>query len=224
MKKLIFSALLSLLTLASFSQTRFGITVGGNVSNLEYSGTLADNFESDYKSGLQAGLIIDLALTEQLSVMPEFLFSQKGYSDGFEIGSITTTNTFNLNYLTIPVNLGLKLSIGSDKYLVPFVGAYAGYALSGTWKTKVVNELLNSENVTDGELSIGDDDTDAFKPLDYGINVGIGFQTSHLLFRLHYDLGLANIEGEGMATFLQAWDADNAASTRNISLSVSYLF
>ena len=167
MKKIFFTGILSILFVGiSFAQTpKIGVTAGLNVSNLTTSG---GGGSSDYKAGFQAGVVADFGLTENFSIIPELLFSQRGckYKDINE--SVT------LNYLQLPINAAYKFDVGYGSKLFIFAGPYLGYGVSAT------NAKFGS-NV--GEV----------KPFDFGINAGVGYQYDKVFFKLQCNPGLINL-------------------------------
>ena len=170
MKKIIFAGILSILFASiSLAQTRIGITAGLNASNLNTSG---DETSSNFKAGFQAGLVADFGITESFSFMPELLFSQRGCK--YKVGDITTT----INYLQLPLNLAYKFDTGYGSNLFIFAGPYLGYAISG--KSGPVDIKFGS-----GALEM--------KPLDFGINAGLGFQYEKVFFKVQFNPGLYNL-------------------------------
>lgn len=190
------------------AQVKFGVTAGLNVSNetVKYG---SFSIEPDWKAGFQAGVFLDCALTSQLSIIPELLFTQRGckLSDEDEDSGVKATNTLTLNYLQLPINLAYKLDLGSGQQLFPFVGLYAGYGISGKMKVKAGSYSAS------GDVEFGSKD-DEVKPLDFGLNIGVGYQYSSILFKLQYNLGLANLDNED----------DCTTKNKNLAISVGFMF
>lgn len=205
------------LAAATFAQLpiKFGITAGLNVSNVSMSsGSIS--LSPDWKAGLQVGVIADISLGA-LSVMPELVFSQKGYkmdyasnyyTYGEENSGETGTASTTVNYLTLPINLAYKIDLGLAGTLFPFAGPYAGYALSGTWKESI-------SDLSD-KIKIGSGDDADLKALDFGLNFGVGYQFSKIMFRLKYDLGLTNLQ-PGAA-------GDYSLKSKNLTVGAGFFF
>jgi len=195
MKKIFFVGILSILLVgASYAQARIGVTAGLNASNITAK---ADGISvsADYKAGFQAGLVADFGITESFSIMPELLFSQRG-SKYKEFDSSLT-----LNYLQLPVNATYKFDTGMGSQVFIFAGPYIGYALSGKQKSDDISE--------DVEFGSGDGE---MKRLDFGLNVGAGFQYEKLFFKLQFNPGLYNLSNE----------KDYSTKNTNVAVTVGY--
>ena len=208
MKKIFFAGVLSLLfASASFAQVKLGVTAGLNASNV-----IEENNEgSKYKAGFQAGLVADFGITENFSIIPELLFSQRGGKDeiseeGYKMSSSTT-----LNYLQLPVNFAYKFNVGYGSKLFIFAGPYAGYALSG--KRKVDLKLGNGTDSGSGDIKFGSKE-DEVKPFDFGLNAGIGYEYEKVFFKLQWNPGLANL------TNVSGYSSKNT----NVAVTVGYYF
>jgi opacity protein-like surface antigen len=211
MKKIFLTLVLCSFVVGMFAQdARLGVTAGLNVSN-EVSKSGSISLETDWKAGFQVGVLLDYALTSNLSLVPEFLFSQRGGALKSELdsslggGKITQTET--LNYLQLPINLAYKFDLGNEQKLFPFAGVYLGYAMSGTQKIKSGN-ISNSEDVKFGSK---ENESNAF---DYGLNFGVGYQYSRIIFRLQYNLGIANMSNVNNTT----------ATNKNFAVTAGYMF
>jgi len=187
---------------ASFAQMRIGVTAGLNASNINVKAG-GISVSADYKAGFQAGLVADFGITESFSIMPELLFTQRGSKitdkeEGFSINSSTT-----LNYLQLPVNAAYKFDTGMGSKVFIFAGPYIGYALSGKSKT-------GDESV---DVKFGSKDEE-MKPLDFGLNVGAGFEYDKLFFKLQFNPGFYNLN-----------NSDNySTKNTNIAVTVGYYF
>ncbi|GHT23591.1 hypothetical protein AGMMS4957_15340 [Bacteroidia bacterium] len=176
---------------------KFGVTAGLNLSTFSGDGT--DDLK--FTPGFQAGVVVDYALTESFSIAPELLFAQRGAKEERNGGSQTMT----LNYLQLPINATYKLALGDSKLLV-FAGPYVGYGLSGTAKWEGGGESGSND------IKFGSDEM--FKALDFGLNIGAGYQIGSIYAKVQYNLGLANISN----------DDDDSLKNGNIGISVGYLF
>ncbi len=120
MKKLFLVSAIALVSVASVNAqgAQFGITAGLNLSN-----AYGDDVENtDMKAGFQAGVVVDLALSENFSIVPELLFSQRG--DKVEgIGGYDVTLKETLNYLQLPINAMYKVPVANDSKLLLFAGS-----------------------------------------------------------------------------------------------------
>lgn len=69
-----------------------GVKAGANFSNIIKSGD--SDFETDYKTGFNVGLTLEIPLNERLSFAPEVVYSQKGYKAHTAFGDFTQTTDF----------------------------------------------------------------------------------------------------------------------------------
>jgi hypothetical protein len=126
MKKTILLLFLFCLTSAAFSQTKFGVKLGGNLSNVHYN----DNTPNyDNKPGFQFGVISEIPVIEKLYFKPELLYSLKGFSTIYVPGG---TTYYNLHYLNLP----LLVSYKPVKLISFHAGPELGYLLSQKLGTK----------------------------------------------------------------------------------------
>jgi opacity protein-like surface antigen len=108
-------ALLSLALLAGaagVANAQTGVKYGlkGGFNGSTFSG--ADSKGSEYKAGFAAGAFLNFGLSDNFSVQPEFLYSQKGASVDNFLGSSGTTYKQTLGYLDIPIMF--RYNIGED--------------------------------------------------------------------------------------------------------------
>lgn len=140
---------------------RYGLKAGVNLAGFTgYSGTGDRNLV-----GATAGLMADVALSEQLSLHPELLFSQKGQRfEGSGPGGFSSSDKFRFNYLDLPVLLRLKFS-----NFFAEAGPQVGYLLSA----KTTHTQSSS---TMPLLTYTSNSTDNTRRFDLGYVVGIGYQ------------------------------------------------
>src|SRR5438105_4354966 len=103
MKKLF---ILTVIIVASHSiinaQTkRFGFTAGSVFAN--YKSKLNDNLNS--KTGLTAGILVDIPGGKHFSFQPAVNFVQKGAKDQETSGGVTSKGSLNVNCIEVPLNL-----------------------------------------------------------------------------------------------------------------------
>jgi hypothetical protein len=201
MKKVLLLGILSILFVGSaFAELpKIGITAGLNVSNTTL---FSDN---SFKAGFQAGVVSDFSITEKFSIIPELLFSQRGYKNknihlvdiqGNFTGE-TVTETFN--YLQLPINAAYKFNVGNDSKIIVFAGPYLGYALSA--------------NVNGASIAIGSNGY--LKRFDFGMNAGVGYQYEKIFVKLQYNPGLINLINP---------KGDISMKNMNIAITAGYFF
>jgi hypothetical protein len=200
MKKVILLAFIAVLSVVSANaQVKFGVTAGLNTSSV--TGDYTEDVK--YKAGFQVGALLDYSISEKFSIIPELLFTQRGVKGEEPEGNLTITSTINMNYLQIPINAAYKFDVAPDSKVLVFAGPYLGYALSGKAKFGPISQDIEFGSKK-GEVN----------PLDFGLNVGAGYQYSKIFFKLQYNLGLSNLGNVG----------NNSEHNSNIAVTVGYLF
>ena len=209
MKKIVLVLVLCSFTGAMFAQgINWGITAGLNASSINMQDK--GGYSIGYKAGFQAGVVMDWGITKDFSIIPELDFAQKGTkltSDG-----ISTNIT--LNYLTLPINAAYKFDLGTDQKLMIFAGPYLGYGLSTSGDIYALNGGdAYIYHISGPVAKFGSDDTN-LKPFDFGVNVGVGYQYTHVFFKVQYNIGLANMSRV----------VDNSWKNSNLGVTVGYMF
>lgn len=173
---------ISLFSVATSAQMRFGIKGGLNLANESISSSALGglSLSPNLRIGFHAGLVMDSPITETISIQPNLLFSQKGFKLSANGNDVTTT----FNYIELPINF---LYHASESFSVG-AGPYLGYALSG-----MVSSASQNTNVTFGSGEA--------RRLDYGLNLTAGYEVSPgLVISANYSLGLANISDDSSET------------------------
>jgi len=183
----------------SFSQeTKVGLTIGANISTLLNSNDNADPL--DYLISFQGGLVLDIGISDNFSVTPEILFSQRGaYQLYEEKGNSKNTAKYwiTMDYVSIPVNATFKISLNSKTKWLFFAGPYISYAVYGEQKNE---RTTNGETTTETEKIKFGSKADEMKPLDFGINGGTGLQFGKGFFKFQCNYGLSNLNPESSTT------------------------
>ncbi|MBJ6110499.1 PorT family protein [Hymenobacter sp. BT523] len=211
------------------SGPRFGLKAGANLAS--YTGT--DNTATTNKFGLNAGLTLNLELTDQLSVQPEVLFSQKGTKLSYNEDNsdvtvfLTNGNAFGrkgsgtysqtLNYLDVPVLLRYNVgpSDGAGFFLeagpqVSFLLSQRG-EVSGDKATVVLagptRNDINSPRTKLPCFTV-DNTTADMNTTTFGYVLGVGYRFSNALSlsaRYTGDFSQAYKSGEGKAEVLKPY-------------------
>lgn len=172
MKKMIIAAVALL-------ASTFAVQAQGVHPRLEVAGNFSTNIAKDasgysvkdYKTrpGFRVAGAVEVGLLGPLYIAPGVAFQQ----NGSKLGDQTTT----LNYLSVPVNLGLRLDLGALAVSLEG-GPSFSYGVSSSSTAKDV--LLDFQN---GGL----------KRFETGVNASVAVHLSSLYFRLGSDIGLTNI-------------------------------
>lgn len=168
------------------AQVRFGPEVGLNLSKMSINVTGGSmNINTNNLTSFQAGLDVEFNIVKGFCIQSGVLYSIKGTK--FTMAGISAQ--INPNYIEVPVHLMGKFDIGGPKFLV-FAGPYFAYGIGGKIKSEGTSQDIN----------FGNKSSDDFKPFDYGIDVGIGFEMSGVQISGRYGMGLADINTTSDAT------------------------
>ncbi|WP_158022749.1 porin family protein [Hymenobacter coccineus] len=190
MKKVILPlALLAGIVGTANAQTGIKYGVKGGYNLATFSGT--DSKGSEYKSGFSAGLYSNFGISDNISIQPEVLFSQKGASiDNFQ-GLPTTRFKSTLSYIDVPVLL--RVNAGEDgKGLFFELGPQASFLVRNRDFTQTGNTSTQSTDNTNN--------TDMNKTVLAYVG-GIGYQiTSGLSLGLRYTGDFTQVYKQGAST------------------------
>jgi len=220
MKKLILS-LAVVASAAGVANAQTGIKVGvkGGFNGSTFSGT--DSKGSEYKAGFAAGGFVNFGVSDNFSVQPEFLYSQKGASvDDFQVSGRTLKST--LGYLDVPIML--RYNVGEDgKGFFVELGPQGSFVLHNRdfIQTGGVN-TQQTENTSTNDLN----------KVVIGYVGGLGYQiTSGLQIGLRYTGDFSRVYKEGASTSLKAASGTSAPFLQNpnvrnsvFQLQVGYAF
>jgi hypothetical protein len=191
----------------SYAQT-FGIKGGLNLSDMLTKDN-TQTYSTKMIPGIHLGATVGIPLSgKSILFEPGIFFNMKGskYQEN------EYSETLNLNYLDIPLNL--KAVFGSDKIKgFGTLGPYIGIGLSGKDKwTYTTGGQSGSETVKWGSNA----DNDLLKRFDFGVGIGAGVIFGNLLAGVSYNLGLANISS----------DTSDGTKVKNkvLQISLGYLF
>ena len=98
------------------SPVRFGVKAGVNIANI-IKDDGDNNFNTEGKTGFNAGVTADIPLTESVSFTPEVLFAQKGYKLTNNFGEYSQTT----NFIDIPILASVRLAGPLDLVVGPQV-------------------------------------------------------------------------------------------------------
>ncbi|UOQ97521.1 PorT family protein [Hymenobacter sp. 5317J-9] len=219
------------------SAPRFGLKAG--VSSATYAGK--DNTATTAKIGVNAGITLNLGLTDQLSIQPEVLFSQKGtklsYNQDNSDVTVFLTNgnafgrkgsgtyTQTLNYLDVPVLLRYNIGPTDGAGFFVEAGPQVSFLLSqrgevsGDKATVVLaGPTRNDINSPRTELPCFtvDNTTADLNTTTFGYALGVGYRFSNALSlsaRYTGDFSRAYKSGEGKAEVLKPYRDPNVKFT-----------
>ncbi|MCK9303267.1 MAG: porin family protein [Bacteroidales bacterium] len=231
LKVIVISIITTVISNYSYSQIRYGIKAGYNLSTTIHK-TLSEGDYIDYEkadlksiSGFHSGGMLQIDFGKYIAFQPAILLTTRGYKA--EEKSLKTTS---LNYyVNIPLNVIGKYSF-NDITVFGFVGPSLYYGFAG--KTKMTyytstGEMLSTtyyktfrHNDVDDFGNYEVNSHDSFKRFDLGLDMGIGAEfIGNLQVCLHYDLGLLNIDRSKYITTPPA-----ISKQGNFMVSVGWLF
>ena len=142
----------------------FAAQAQGIHPRVEVAGNFSTNIVKDAK-----GVTVEVGILGPLYIAPGVAFQQNGSKNGNE--------TVTLNYLSVPVNLGLHVALGG-----------LGVSLEGG-----PSFSYGLSSCTTAEEVIADFKNGGLKRFETGVNASVAVHLSSLYFRLGSDIGLTNI-------------------------------
>ena len=181
-------------------ETRFGVKGGLNISNL---GGDVDNNSAIV--GFHVGGFAEIKLSEKFAIQPELLFSTQGSKIEDSGEDYSVEDKLNLSYINLPIM--------AKFYVAPKFSLEAGPQIGF-----LVSAKEKYEETYFGETISSDEDVkDDFKSIDFGLNLGAGFDfTENFSAGVRYNIGLSNIADAG--------ESDYKLNNNVISVSVGYKF
>lgn len=175
-----------LLVVPAHAQHRLGVATGLNLANVSTD----DDADLKSRTGFAIGGIAELSVTENVSILVEPMYIQKGAKleeTDPEVGTVVAK--FKLDYVELPILVKVGLSTNGVR---PYFKLGPTIALSSS--TELAFEALG-ESV---DVDVGD----FFKSLDFGLAFGGGVslpvgRTTAVFVEGGYALGLLNIFDEG---------------------------
>ncbi|WP_264534893.1 porin family protein [Flavobacterium sp. N1736] len=201
MKKIMLTAAAVLaFAFSNAQETKFGVKAGLNISNI--GGDVEDNSAI---VGFHVGGFAEIKLSEKFAIQPELLFSTQGSKIEDSGENFSAEDKLNLSYINVPIMAKFYVA---PKFSLE-AGPQIGFLVSAKDKYK---ETFDGETISSNE-----DVKDNFKSIDFGVNLGAGFDfTENLSAGVRYNIGLSNIaEAEG---------EDFKLNNSVFSLSVGYKF
>ena len=193
-----------LFSIKGFSQARVGIKAAGNFSKM----AINQEPNTDAIFGPNLGIVVYSNTDKLVFLQSGLLYSTKGSkvnlkNDYLDLGEIS----YRINFLELPINVGVNIPLGQNLKISPYAGAYGGYALNGKFKWGDISaDMYKNES---------EEDILQANRLDYGANLGVGVVFGNrVILSGQYSHGLANLS-----------DSDNSkVNTRAISAGLTFLF
>ena len=188
-KSILLASAFMLVSVATFSQTTFGLRQGAAITTLSAKGDLYNDNNVSYS--YNAGIFATIPVNSFLSIQPEVNYVRKGRCNETTELNTTTETDFLLHYMQVPVLLQYRNNQLFNKSASVFfinAGPYAGF---------VLNTQTRVSESSEGGMLVPVDDS---KNTDWGAVFGIGVQTpirgKEVRFDLRYDMGLSEIANQ----------------------------
>jgi hypothetical protein len=168
MKKLFFAAFALVAgVLSAQAQTAINprIEVGANFARGIYK-PLGVTVDTKVRTGFRASVAAEIELASGVYLAPGVTFRQEGYK-------YTNGHNFGLNYISVPVDLGIRVGLGDNLAVSVEAGPSFAYGISTTG---------NLDHFKTG----------AYKRFDMGLNASAALEYSKVYLRLGTDIGLVN--------------------------------
>lgn len=241
MKKLLLSALaVCFFAGSTLAQISFGPKIGVNISKYgyNYKESWAEP-DIKFRFGQSVGAVVNIQLLDFLAFQPSASFTVKGVAydvSSWESGNAVYTgyDRVRVTYFEVPLNFAASINLGPGSIQV-FAGPYVALALVGrnVWDYEeniggIRETFKDTEKVKfKNNVSEADEDVTGVsfyqKPLDLGVDFGIGYQYNHLLFNIGFAMGLLNLQPD--LTSHQNFDPkDYKYSNRTIFITAAWLF
>lgn len=183
MKKAIYTFITTIaISITGFSQLQIGPVAGANFAMFRHSESVSKN---TFLLGYSLGLKSNLNITNALSFQPALIWN----SVGGKAGDDDAYTQSRLNYISVPLNLAYTFG-GEDGNFQVFAGPYFGFGLNGKATSKM------GGNETSSDIKFGSDN-DKVNPVDYGLNLGLGYKLGSVLVNGGYMFGLNNLNNGG---------------------------
>ncbi len=118
----------------------------------------------DLSPGINVGLIVNLPISEQISIQPEVLYSNISIKASKDDNNYVKSS---LGSILVPLMFNFNFGKNTTKFMLN-LGGYANYGLSQN--TKVIT---SGTTIKDGSVDLGND------RFDYGLGVGIGVKLNN---------------------------------------------
>lgn len=178
---------------------------------VEVAGNFAKIIEkannTEVKNGIKPGIRVGAAIETPIGgngiyLAPGITYKMEGTKNTNSVDALVVkaegSSTYSLHYLTIPVDLGMRVSLGPVAISVE-AGPYFSYALKGTEEKEnkgVSSDIL--KGAINATTNLFEKDKEQMKRYDVGIGASTAVEYSRFYFRLGTDLGLINTATKNM--------------------------
>lgn len=191
MKKLLFVLALLIISSSTSAQVGFGVKAGANYNLLTQKNTDATS-----GVGMHLGVYGRVPISELISFQPEILFTTRGvketvdetisYTDltGFHTQTEKGDVKLHINYLEVPLLLGIEVAEGLRIHVGPALALRAGYKVSLDYTSTVTTNGNTQQSVikadSKDDTGVRGFDFSALAGLNYELENGLNFGARYL--------------------------------------------
>jgi hypothetical protein len=148
-----------------------------------------------YKSTVtfQAGLVMDIKLSNTFSLRPELLFNQRGFKAYSTYYGADMYVNYKISYLEVPVNLVAGGELGPGR-LELFAGPAFAVGFGGKGKKEYNGTSSDIDIKSGSQPKQGPSNTVYYNPFNCSMNIGFGYQWKGMLVQLSYNYGFTNVQ------------------------------
>ncbi len=202
MKKILFLILITLMINPSvYSQNNIGIFIGGGVSDMRFRTDSVEDDKEFNKEELNFRKIYHAGFNFENVLIERMLYLQFGIharSSGFSAHDDSVGMYFHNIHIPLEIKYKYFFNKRGEGYLYASGGPYVSAAYRGIqYDQEAVDYFMDD---TDGSyemynprLKLGKSEEDDIEPIDFGINIGLGFGYSHLQIGYNFGLGFSNV-------------------------------
>ena len=217
LRKVIFTLFaLSLLSLSVSAQLKVGVQAGMNASQIHGDGFATNGL----KSGFQIGATVDYQLKNHWVLKSGLSFVQQSGSLR-ENGNTDGSYFFHqinprINYLVVPLKVGYNIHVNDHINIIPSIGIYGAYGLSGS-NSNIEQKELDATNkypkIDYIKWNPYNSEHIKFKRADFGVTGGADMVLDkHVFISINYLYGLKDLE------------PTKKFKNTSLQLSVGYIF
>ncbi len=198
MKKTLLIALITLMSLPSFSQARFGIRGGVNIANLS-------NLETKTRTDFYAGIFLAVKASDAYTFQPEISYSVQGATLNDTTHTLRVENS-NLSDVKLEfLSITMMNKLVTQNNISFLIGPYI--------------DIRMADNIrNDGYFLEG-----LFPRMDLGLQVGLGFDVNDgLSIEARYKQGFVDMINEN--NIYQDYNIDDANFNRVFQIGITYKF
>ncbi len=187
MKKIfLLATIVAFCSQAQSQNARFGFTAGLSIANM-HSKVDGESDNGKSKTGILAGVLVDVPISSQFSFQPGLQLVQKGTKDQQTSGGVTEKVKLNINYVELPLNFLYNAKSNTGNFFIGG-GPSIGFGISGKWKYDAPGTSLKQD------VKFGSSDDADFKRMEIGANFTTGLCFPNGLFiAANYNMGLSNL-------------------------------